>query len=82
MYCIFSFQVMKACVRQYANWILRFNAGKVAAITSIIYGALIELLQEFILMDRHGDWIDFLFNIIGTFLGIRLFRIIFVQYLR
>ena len=82
MYGILSFQVMKSCIRQYANWTLRYNAAKVAAITSIAYGGAIELLQEFVILDRHGDWIDLVSNILGTFIGIRFFKIIFVQYIR
>ena len=82
MYCIFSFQVMKSCVRQYANWTLRYNAAKVAAITSIVYGGLIEVFQEYVLRDRHGDWIDLISNIIGTFIGIWLFKKVFIQYIR
>jgi|SRR5688572_5481274 len=82
MYGVFSFQVMKSCIRQYANWYLRFNAGKVAGVTSIAYGGLIELFQEFALMDRHGDWMDLVADIIGALLGIWLFKIVFVEYLR
>jgi VanZ family protein len=82
MYCIFSFQVMKACVRQYANWTLRYNAARVAVITGALYGGFIELYQEYILTDRHGDWLDLIANIAGTFLGVWLFRWIFKQYIR
>ena len=82
MYGVLSFQVMKSCIRQYANWYLRFNAGKVAAITSIAYGGMIEVFQEFALMDRHGDWMDLVADIIGAFLGIWLFKVVFVEYLR
>jgi VanZ family protein len=81
MYCIFSFQVMKSCVRQYANWTLRFNAARVAVIAGTIYGGAIELFQEFVLIDRHGDWVDFSANIAGTFLGVWVFKKIFAQYI-
>jgi VanZ family protein len=82
MYGILSFQIMKSCVRQYAVWTLRYNAAKVAAVASIIYGGLIELFQEYVLLDRHGDWIDLIMNIIGTFAGIWLFKKLFIQYIR
>jgi len=81
MYTILSFQVMKACVRQFANWMLRHNAARIAVISSIIYGGLIELFQEYILIDRHGDWLDLFANCVGTFLGVWLFKKIFKQYI-
>jgi VanZ family protein len=82
MYTILSFQIMKACVRQYANWTLRYNAARVAIISGSIYGGLIELFQQYVLIDRHGDWLDLIANIAGTFLGVVLFKKIFKQYIR
>jgi VanZ family protein len=80
MYGIFSFQIMKSCIRQYANWLLRYNAAKIAVITSSLYGVIIEILQEFVMTDRHFDWLDIVANVIGAFTGIYLFRKIFRQY--
>jgi len=82
MYGILSFQVMKACVRQYANWWLRYNAVRVSLVFGTIYGGLIELFQENVLIDRHGDWMDLISNIVGTILGIFLYRYIFNDYIR
>ena len=82
MYGILSFQVMKSCIRQYANWWLRYNAARVAIVFSIFYGAAIEVFQEFALIDRHGDWMDLVSNIIGTFVGVWVFRMIFAPYIR
>ena len=82
MYGILSFQVMKGCVRQYANWWLRYNAVRVSLVFGTIYGGLIELFQENVLTDRHGDWMDLISNIVGTILGIFLFRYIFNDYIR
>jgi VanZ family protein len=82
MYAVLSFQVMKGSIRQYANKMLRYNATKVAVISSIIYGGAIELFQEYMLTDRYGSFLDMLANIIGAFLGIVIFRWIFTGYLR
>jgi len=35
----------------------------------IVYGGIIELLQEFYFPPRTGEWADFGFDIIGTFIG-------------
>lgn len=82
MYAFLTFQVMKACVRQYANWTIRYNATRIAIISCIIYGGLIELMQEYLLVDRYGDWMDLIANIAGTFLGVWLFKKLFIQYIR
>lgn len=82
MYGILSFHVMKACVRQYANWWIRYNAVRVSFVFGTIYGGLIELFQENYLTDRHGDWMDLISNIIGTIFGIVLFKYIFNDYIR
>ncbi|HMT30894.1 MAG TPA: VanZ family protein [Bacteroidia bacterium] len=82
MYMVLSFQVMKACVRQYANWFLRYNAVKVTFISVTVYGGLIELFQEYMLTDRYGDWMDLLCNVLGAIIGIVLFKWIFVSYIK
>ena len=82
MYGALTFQIMKALIRQYANWTLRYNAARISFITSTIYGGLIELYQEFLTPDRYGDWMDLISNIIGAIIGIILFRIIFIEYIR
>lgn len=82
MYGILAFQLMRSLVRQYSSWQLRYYATVIAFIISVMYGGLIEVYQHYLIADRFGDWIDFLANIIGTFLGVVAFRFIFKEYLR
>ena len=82
LYAVLVFQVMRSCIRQYANWNLRYHAKRVAIVTSMVYGGLIELYQEYILTDRNGDWFDMIANLAGAFLGVWLFRLVFFQYIR
>ena len=35
----------------------------------IVLGGIIEILQEYFTQTRSGDWFDFLFDIVGAFLG-------------
>lgn len=77
MYGVLSFQIMKACVRQYANWSIRYNAVKVTFFTATLYGGLIEIFQAYVLTDRHGDWMDLISNIVGIIVGIAIFKLIF-----
>lgn len=85
MYGILAFQLMRSLVRQYSSWQLRYYATVIAFIISVMYGGLIEVYQHYLIADRFGDWIDFLANIIGTFLGVvasdSYLRSIFANYL-
>ncbi len=81
LYGILSFQVMRSCVRQHAYWNIRYHAASIAVIFGVLYGGAIEVYQEMILADRHGEWMDMISNIIGTIFGIWVFRLIFYQYL-
>lgn len=74
MYGIFAFLISRAYAIQSSNSAISFNSGKIAATISIIYGGLIEVWQEYILTYRYGEWLDFLFNVLGTFLGIWIYR--------
>jgi VanZ family protein len=37
-----------------------------------LFSGAIELLQEYFTIDRTGDWMDFLFNAIGGFIGLAI----------
>lgn len=74
MYGILSFLVLKSGNLQPAHWKLQNNIVFIAALSGVVYGGLIELYQEFILFDRHGEWMDFVANMAGTFFGIMLFK--------
>ena len=82
MYGLLSFLTMKACLKQYSNRYVRYNALKVSAVSGIIYGGFVEFFQEYVLTDRYGDWMDFIANVIGTVIGIIVFRLIFIEYIR
>ncbi len=82
MYSVLSFQVIKSCIRQYANKKIRYYAVRVTFVTCTIYGGMIELFQEYVLLDRTGDWMDLIANIVGIILGIVLFKLIFFEYIR
>jgi VanZ family protein len=42
---------------------------------AIMFGGAMEIIQEFFIKTRSGDWIDFGFNVIGASLGIPIFLI-------
>ena len=51
---------------------LLHSAGS-AIVSAIIYGGLIELYQGYILTDRTADWVDFIANCTGSYIGVRIF---------
>ncbi|GHT57445.1 hypothetical protein FACS18945_1770 [Bacteroidia bacterium] len=58
------------------NGILRLRSVTKPAMTAvtialpILYGGLLELLQEYFFPPRTGDWLDFLADIAGVLLGV------------
>ena len=47
------------------------------ALISIGYGGLTEMIQEFLVPTRTGDWFDFLADVLGTLLGLFVFYLFF-----
>jgi VanZ family protein len=45
----------------------------IVILMTILYGGLLELVQEYLTTTRSGDWMDFLFNSLGVILSIPLF---------
>lgn len=41
-----------------------------------LYGGLIELLQHYLVSNRHGEWLDFLANAFGAILSVLFWRLI------
>jgi VanZ family protein len=81
-FSILSFQLMNGCMRQYNHTFIRKNSVIIALTIAIIYGGIVELYQEMYLIDRYGDWLDILANIVGAMAGVVVFRIIYFKYIR
>jgi VanZ family protein len=70
-----------------ATGYLRFPVSKtqillIIFIFPIALGGLIEILQSKITTSRTGDWFDFLFDIVGSLLGLGIALLINHYYLR
>ena len=48
-----------------------------AVVISIAYGGITELMQEYLVPTRTGDWVDFAADGIGTLLGAAVFYLFF-----
>jgi VanZ family protein len=82
MYGILSFRTMMGASKQQAYYWMRHHAGIFTIITITLFGASLEAMQELLLSDRYGDWVDLLANSIGTLLGIYVFRVVFYDCVR
>ncbi|MBQ5778925.1 MAG: VanZ family protein [Paludibacteraceae bacterium] len=65
------------------SFVFMYNFGRVTSKTifislffSIIYGGIIELIQQYFLLLRTGDLYDFLSDIIGAIIGVIIFLLI------
>ena len=79
MYATFAFLCIWGYRSQYVTHddAYRKRAVLLAAVISILYGGITELMQEFLVPSRTGDWFDFLADSVGTLLGISIFCIFF-----
>lgn len=81
-YTLLSLQLIIAFKKQNSNSILKHNAILIGFILSLFYGIILETLQYYIYVGRTADLIDIIANLIGAFLGVSLFFIIYNQPLK
>lgn len=79
MYAAFAFLCIWGYRRQFVEngAAYRKKAILLALLVSIAYGGLTELMQEFLVPTRTGDWFDFLADSIGTGIGMLIFYLFF-----
>ena len=82
MFGILSFRTMMGASKQQTLWWLRHHSGIFTLAGVFIFGATIEIMQEYFIQDRYGDWVDLLANTIGTLGGIYIFRGVFYDCVR
>lgn len=70
VYALLGFFALQGLHRQYpqVGWWPKFFL--IATSYCACWGALSELLQEYVFIDRFGDWLDFIADVIGSLLGI------------
>lgn len=79
MYAGFAFACIWGYRKQFVSNGLQYKkkALLLAIIISIAYGGLTELMQEYLIPSRTGDWIDFLADSLGTLIGITVFYVFY-----
>ena len=81
MYATFAFLCLWGYRKQFiANGIVyKKRAILLALVISIAYGGLTELMQEYLVPSRTGDWIDFAADAVGTLVGVAIFYLFYRQ---
>ena len=81
MYATFAFLCLWGYRKQFVSNGLAYQkkALLLAVVISIFYGGLTEMLQEYLVPGRTGDWFDFLADSIGTLLGVYVFLLFYLQ---
>lgn len=70
IYALLSFLSVLGFSKQPNSFLLSNKLQNFFSISfSIVMGGLIELLQEYVFINRYGDWYDFIANSLGAFLG-------------
>ena len=79
MYATFAFLCLWGYRKQFVTNGIEYRKRAIwlAVAISIAYGGLTELMQEFLVPTRTGDWIDFIADILGTGLGALIFYLFF-----
>ena len=79
MYAGFAYACLWGYRKQFVSNGLEYKRKAVilTVIISIIHGSLTELMQEYFIPKRSGDWFDFLSDIIGTGIGVLVFYLFF-----
>lgn len=76
-FAILSYNIAMGQYKQYRFCSIRYRCAKTAVLISVVYGILLEILQQYVWFDRTGDVLDVLANTIGSILGVMYFKWIF-----
>ena len=79
MYAGFAFACLWGYRKQFVSNGLAYKRRAIllAIVISIAYGGLTEIMQEYFVPKRTGDWFDFLADCIGTVIGATVFYLFF-----
>lgn len=73
MYGTLSFLLLFPFVKQFLAHNKWFKISLLVILSCVLYGGLMEILQNNIFINRSGNWIDFMANTIGAIMGAVLF---------
>jgi len=74
LFAVLSFLLMKAFLEQQSVAALQIHKKLISILLSCFYGVLIEILQEYCFIGRHGDVYDSMADAVGAFIGLWFFN--------
>ena len=79
MYATFAFLCLWGYRKQFISngMAYRKKAILLAAVISIAYGGLTEIMQEYLVPSRIGDGVDFAADTVGTLVGVGIFYLFY-----
>lgn len=77
LFCFQTFLLIIAFKKQSTYPSIKYFSKTYALVISTVYGMVIEGLQWAIFLDRSADLFDLIFNVLGSFIGILFFRVIY-----
>ena len=79
MYVTFAFLCLWGYRKQFISNGMAYKKRAIllAVVISIAYGGLTEIMQEYLVPSRTGDWVDFAADSIGTLVGVGIFYLFF-----
>ena len=79
MYATFAFFCLWGYRKQFISngMAYRKKAILLAVVISIAYGGLTEIMQEYLVPSRIGDWVDFAADTVGTLVGVGIFYLFY-----
>ena len=79
MYATFAFLCLWGYRKQFISNGLKYKKKAIllAVVISIAYGGLTEIMQEYLVPTRTGDWVDFAADAVGSIVGIGIFYLFF-----
>ena len=79
MYATFAFLCLWGYRKQFISngMAYRKKAILLAVVISIAYGGLTEIMQEYLVLSRIGDWVDFAADTVGTLVGVGIFYLFY-----
>ena len=79
MYATFTFLCLWGYRKQFISNGMGYQrrALSLAVVIGIAYGGITELMQEYLIPSRTGDWVDFAADTIGALVGVGIFHLFY-----
>ncbi|MGB4205172.1 MAG: VanZ family protein [Bacteroidales bacterium] len=79
LFGVYTYLLMQSLRKQYGTGFLRYIGTIIALLAGIFYGAITEVLQYVLAINRSGNFYDFIANSVGSLIGIGIFLIVLAK---